>query len=123
MIQLGTNLVVADNTGAKLAECIHIYNGSKRRYGAVGDIIKVVIKDASPTASVKRKQKSKAVIVRTTSAIKRTRDDSYIRFSENAVVLINDKKEPVGTRVFGPIPFEIKDAGFTKIASLAKEVL
>jgi len=123
MIQLRSRLKVADNSGAREVECIMIHGGSKRRYARIGDIISVVVKDALPTGQVKKKTVQKAVVVRTRSTFRRRRDDSYIRFSDNAVVIINKKLEPIGTRIFGPIPFEIKDAGFTKIASLAKEVL
>ena len=123
MIQLGTKLKVADNSGAKLVKCIHVYGGTSRRYARVGDIINVVIKSASTTGNVKKKERHKAVVVRTVKTFKRGRDDSYIRFSENACVILNAKNEPIGTRIFGPIPFEIKDAGFNKIASQAKEVL
>ena len=122
MIQHMTQLAVADNTGAKRVQCIKVLGGSKRRYAQTGDIIVVTVKDASPKGVVKKKTVQKAVIVRQKSALRR-KDGSYIRFDENAVVIINDNNQPKGTRVFGPIARELRGAGFQKIISLAPEVL
>ncbi|KKP37697.1 MAG: 50S ribosomal protein L14 [Candidatus Peregrinibacteria bacterium GW2011_GWA2_33_10] len=122
MIQAQTRLQVADNTGAKSVMCIKVLGGSKRRYASIGDIIVVSIKDASPQGAVKKKAVEKAVVVRTKKEIRRP-DGSYIRFDDNAVVIINKDLQPKGTRVFGPIPRELRDKKFTKIISLAPEVL
>ncbi len=122
MIQEYTILNVADNTGAKKVKCIRIMGGSKRRYGSVGDIIVVAVKQAIPNSSIKRGDKSRAVIVRTKKE-KRRKDGSYIRFDENAAVLINDALEPKGTRIFGPVARELREKQFMKIVSLAPEVL
>ncbi|OGC43075.1 50S ribosomal protein L14 [candidate division WOR-3 bacterium RBG_13_43_14] len=122
MIQIYTRLRVCDNTGARVAMCIHVSGGSKRRYGYIGDIINVSIKDALPNAPVKKGDKGKAVIVRTKKEYRRL-DGSYVRFDDNACVLINDQKEPKGTRVFGPVARELRERGFTKIISLASEVV
>ncbi|MDP2944099.1 MAG: 50S ribosomal protein L14 [bacterium] len=124
MIQVQTYLKVADNSGAKEVQCIRVLGGFKRRYGHVGDIIVVAVKSAVPHAAVKKGDVAKAVIVRTKKEIRRP-DGSYVRFDDNACVIIGDleKKEPKGTRIFGPVAREIRRAGFIKIASLAPEVL
>ena len=122
MVQQETRLKVADNTGAKELLCIRVLGGSVRRYAAVGDIIVATVKDATPGGVVKKGDVVKAVVVRTVKQIRRP-DGSYIRFDENAAVLVNEDKTPKGTRVFGPIPRELRDLGFAKIISLAPEVL
>lgn len=124
MIQVQTYLKVADNSGAKEVMCIRVLGGYKKRYGRVGDIIVAAVKSSAPHAAIKKGDVVKAVIVRTAKEIRRA-DGSYLRFSDNAAVVINDiqKKEPKGTRIFGPVAREIRRAGFTKIASLAPEVL
>jgi large subunit ribosomal protein L14 len=122
MIQVQTILKVADNTGAKEAMCIKVLGGSKRRYARVGDIVKVAIKSASPKGVVKKKSVEDAVVVRTTKEIKRE-DGTYVRFDENAVVIVGKDKQPRGTRIFGPVARELRNMGFQKIISLAPEVL
>ncbi len=122
MIQQQTKLNVADNTGAKSVQCIKVLGGSKRRYGSVGDIIVVAIKSAAPGGNVKKGDVSKAVIVRTRKEVGRP-DGSYVRFDDNAVVLINEQGEPKGTRIFGPVARELREKQFMKIVSLAPEVL
>lgn len=124
MIQVQTYLRAADNSGAKEVQCIRVLGGTRRRYGHVGDIIIVAVKSATPHAAIKKGDVAKAVIVRTHKEIRR-QDGSYVRFDDNACVIINDaeKKDPKGTRIFGPVAREIRHAGFTKIASLAPEVL
>lgn len=122
MIQMRTMLEVADNSGAKRIACIHVRGGSSGKYGRLGDIITASVKEAAPVGTVKKGQVVKAVIVRTRKE-QRRRDGSYIRFDENAAVLINDAKEPVGTRVFGPVARELRERRFMKIVSLAPEVL
>ena len=122
MVQQYSNLIVADNTGAKKAMCIKVLGGTRRRYGSVGDVIVVSIKSAIPGGSVKKGEVSKAVVVRTKKEIGRS-DGSYIRFDDNAVVLINDQFEPKGTRIFGPVARELREKEFMKIVSLAPEVL
>ena len=122
MIQDFTRLVVADNTGAREAMVIHVYGGSRRRFGFLGDTVMVAIKDALPTGQVKAGDKSKAVIVRTHKEARRA-DGSYVRFDDNACVLIDDKGEPKGTRVFGPVARELRERKYTKILSLAAEVV
>ncbi|HNW61051.1 MAG TPA: 50S ribosomal protein L14 [bacterium] len=122
MVQEYTRLNVADNTGAKKVMCIRVLGGSKRRVATVGDIIIVTVKQAIPNSSIKKGDKSKAVIVRTKKE-KRRPDGSYIRFDENAAVLINDAMEPKGTRIFGPVARELREKQFMKIVSLAPEVL
>ena len=122
MVQEYTRLNVADNTGAKKVMCIRIMGGSKRRYGSIGDEIVVAVKSAIPGAGVKKGDISHAVIVRTKREVRR-KDGSYIRFDENAAVLINDDKEPKGTRIFGPVARELRDKQYMKIISLASEVL
>lgn len=122
MIQPETRLKVADNTGAKLVECIKVLGGSKRRYAYVGDVIVVAVKIAAPNGIVKKKAVERAVIVRTTKEIGRE-DGSYVRFDDNAVVIVNKEDQPKGTRVFGPVARELRDRGFKKIISQASEVL
>ena len=122
MIQLRTMLTVADNSGARRAQCIKVLGGSGRRYGRVGDVVVVSVKDAIPGAGVKKGDVAKAVVVRAVKE-KRRRDGSYIRFDDNAVVLINDAKEPRGTRIFGPVARELREKEFMKIISLAPEVI
>ncbi len=122
MIQEYTRLNVADNTGAKKVMCIRILGGSKKRYATVGDIIVVSVKSAIPGGSVKKGDVHKAVVVRTRKEIGRP-DGSYIRFDENAAVIIDDQKEPRGTRIFGPVARELREKEFMKIVSLAPEVL
>ncbi|HVS16311.1 MAG TPA: 50S ribosomal protein L14 [Thermoanaerobaculia bacterium] len=122
MIQMGTVLEVADNSGAKKIACIHLRGGSTGRYGGLGDIITASVKEATPDGTVKKGQVVKAVIVRTRKELRR-KDGSYIRFDNNAAVLINDAKEPIGTRVFGPVARELRERRFMRIVSLAPEVL
>jgi len=123
MIQESTRLVIADNSGAKVAECIRVLGGSKRRYARVGDIIVAAVKSAIPNGNVKKGQVVKCVIVRTAKEIGR-KDGSYIRFSDNAaVILAPESMEPVGTRIFGPVARELREKRFMKIVSLAPEVL
>ena len=122
MIQEETSLVAADNSGAKRLKCIRVLGGSNRRYASVGDLIVVSVKAAIPNAGVKKGDVSKAVIVRTKKEVRR-KDGSYIRFDENAAVLLNNQGEPKGTRIFGPVARELRDKKFMKIVSLAPEVL
>jgi large subunit ribosomal protein L14 len=122
MIQMQTRLNVADNSGAKEVMCVKVLGGSKRRFAHIGDIIVVSIKDAMPNAKVKKGDVAKAVIVRTKHKLRRP-DGSYIRFDDNSAVLINAAKEPVGTRIFGPVARELRAKQFVKIVSLAPEVL
>ena len=122
MIQEESNLVVADNSGAKKVRCIRVLGGSNRRYAGVGDLIVVAVKAALPNAGVKKGEISRAVIVRTKKEVRRA-DGSYIRFDENAAVLLNAQDEPRGTRIFGPVARELRDKKFMKIISLAPEVL
>ena len=122
MIQQTTELDVADNSGAKRVMCIKVLGGSRRRYASVGDIIVVSIKEAMPRGRVKKGDVMKAVVVRTAKDVKRP-DGSVIRFDRNAAVLINNQKEPVGTRIFGPVPRELRAKNHMKIISLAPEVL
>ena len=122
MIQVQTELNVADNTGAKRVECIKVLGGSKRRYASVGDIIVISVKDAIPKGKVKKGAVHKAVVVRVKKGIHRN-DGSKVRFDNNAAVLVDDKGEPVGTRIFGPVTRELRNRGQMKIISLAPEVL
>jgi large subunit ribosomal protein L14 len=122
MIQEETNLVVADNSGAKKVRCIRVLGGHDRRYAGVGDLIVVSVKSAIPGAPVKKGEVSRAVIVRTKKEIRR-KDGSFIRFDENAVVLLNPQGEPRGTRIFGPVARELRERQYMKIISLAPEVL
>lgn len=122
MIQQESRLKVADNSGAKEVLCIRVLGGTRRRYASVGDKIVVSVKDAMPSGNVKKGAVTKAVVVRTRKALKR-KDGSYIRFDENAAVLLNANDEPRGTRIFGPVARELRDKDFMKIVSLAPEVL
>ncbi len=122
MIQVESNLDVADNSGARRVQCIKVLGGSKRRFASVGDIIVVSVKEAIPRGRVKKGEVHKAVIVRTAKEIRR-RDGSAIRFDRNAAVLINNSSEPIGTRIFGPVTRELRAKNFMKIVSLAPEVL
>jgi len=122
MIQGFSRLKVADNTGAKEIMCIKVLGGSHRRYATVGDVIVASVKKALPVGKVKKGQVVKAVIVRTHKEVQRE-NGSLIRFDDNAAVILNDKKEPIGTRIFGPVAREVRYAGFMKIVSLAPEVL
>jgi large subunit ribosomal protein L14 len=122
MIQMQTRLNVADNSGAKEVMCVKVLGGSKRRVASIGDIIVVSIKEALPNAKVKKGDVAKAVVVRTVQKLRRA-DGSYIRFDDNSAVLINASKEPIGTRIFGPVARELRAKAFAKIVSLAPEVL
>lgn len=122
MIQMQTRLNVADNSGAKEVMCVKVLGGSKRRVASIGDIIVVSIKEALPNAKVKKGDVAKAVVVRTVHKLRRP-DGSYIRFDDNSAVLINASKEPIGTRIFGPVARELRAKAFVKIVSLAPEVL
>lgn len=122
MIQIGTQLQVADNSGAKRVQCLSIPGASKKKYAYLGDTISVVVKGAIPHGAVKDHEIARALVVRTKKE-RRRNDGTYIRFDDNAAVIIDKNGVPLGTRVFGPIAKEVKDRGFSKIASLAKEVL
>ena len=122
MIKMQTNLVVADNSGAKSIRCIKVLGGSRRRYASVGDIISASVRVAMPGGAVKKGQVVKCVVVRTAKEIRR-KDGSYIRFDQNAAVVINEQKEPMGTRIFGPVARELREKRFMKIVSLAPEVI
>lgn len=122
MIQMQTNLEVADNSGAKLVQCIKVLGGSKRRYATVGDVIKVTVKEASPRGRVKKGDVYNAVVVRTRKGVRRP-DGSLIKFDDNAAVILNNNKAPIGTRIFGPVTRELRNDKFMKIVSLAPEVL
>ena len=122
MIQMQTKLDVADNSGARLLQCIKVLGGSKRRYASVGDVIVASVKEAAPHGRIKKGEVTRAVIVRTSKELRR-RDGSYIRFDTNSAVLVNNDGEPIGTRIFGPVARELRAKNFLKIASLAKEVL
>jgi large subunit ribosomal protein L14 len=122
MIQEETNLVVADNSGAKKARCIRVLGGHDRRYAGLGDLVVVAVKSAIPGAGVKKGEVAKAVIVRTRKETRR-KDGSFIRFDENAAVLVNDAGEPRGSRIFGPVARELRERQYMKIVSLAPEVL
>lgn len=122
MIQMQSRLRVADNSGAREVQCIKVLGGSKRRYAAIGDIVVVSVKDALPNSKVKKGDVAKAVIVRTIHKLRRP-DGSYIRFDDNSAVLINAAKEPIGTRIFGPVARELRAKQFVKIVSLAPEVI
>jgi len=121
MIQAETRLRAADNTGAKIIECFKVLGGTRRRYASIGDIIVCSVKSAEPRGMVKKGDKVRAVVVRQKKALRR-KDGSYIRFDENAAVIV-DNKEPKGTRIFGPVARELREKGFAKIVSLAPEVL
>jgi len=122
MIQMQTNLDIADNSGARRVQCIKVLGGSHRRYAGIGDIIKVSIKEAIPRGKVKKGDVYTAVVVRTAKGVRR-KDGSTIRFDGNSAVLLNSKLEPIGTRIFGPVTRELRDKNFMKIISLAPEVL
>ena len=122
MIQQESRLTVCDNSGAKEILCIRVLGGTRRRYAGVGDVIVATVKDASPTGTVRKKTVVRAVVVRTKNAIKR-KDGSTIRFDDNAAVIINEELLPRGTRIFGPVPRELREKGYAKIISLAPEVL
>jgi len=122
MIQMQTNLSVADNSGAKRVQCIKVLGGSHRRYAGIGDVIKVTVKDAIPRGKVKKGDVFEAVVVRTKKGVRRP-DGSAIRFDGNAAVLLNNQMQPIGTRIFGPVTRELRSERFMKIISLAPEVL
>lgn len=122
MIQLRSMLVPADNCGAKALRVIHIYGGSKRRFGTIGDVVAAVVDQASPTGMVKDSEIVRVLIVRTKKEVRR-KDGTYIRFDDNAGVIIDKTGNPKGTRIFGPVAREIKDKGYSKIVSLAKELV
>ena len=122
MIQMETVLTVADNSGAKRVQCIKVLGGSKRRYAGVGDVIKVSVTDAIPRGKVKKGEVYNAVVVRTRKGVRRP-DGSLIRFDGNAAVLLNNRLEPIGTRIFGPVTRELRTGNFMKIISLAPEVI
>ena len=122
MIQQESYLKVADNTGAKELHCIRVLGGSKRKYGNIGDVIVASVRKAAPGGTVKKGEVVKAVIVRTAKGVRRA-DGTYVRFDENAAVLIRDDKNPKGTRIFGPVARELRDKDFMKILSLAPEVI
>ena len=122
MIQMESYLKVADNTGAKEIKCIRVLGGSKRKYGNIGDIIVASVRKAAPNGTVKKGEVVKAVIVRTKKGVRRN-DGTYVRFDENAAVLIKDDKNPKGTRIFGPVARELRDKEYMKILSLAPEVI
>jgi len=122
MIQARTKLIIADNTGAKEIQCIKVLGGSKRRYAQIGDIIVATVKKAEPRREVKKHQVVRAVVVRQKKNFQR-KDGTYLRFDDNAAVILDIKKEPKGGRIFGPIPRELKEGGFQKIANLAEELI
>lgn len=122
MIQQESNLKVADNSGAKSVRCIRVLGGTKRRYAGIGDVIVVTVKKATPSGAVKKGTVTKAVIVRTKKELRR-QDGTYIRFDDNAVVLLNANDEPRGSRIFGPVARELRDRDYMRIVSLAPEVL
>lgn len=122
MIQMQSNMVVADNSGAKLVQCIKVLGGSHRRYAGIGDVVVVAVKDAIPTSTIKEGSVQKAVIVRVAKEYRRP-DGTYIRFDDNACVIVDADKNPKGKRIFGPVARELRDKDFMKIISLAPEVL
>lgn len=122
MIQMQSNLEVADNSGARRVQCIKVLGGAKRRYAHVGDVIVVSVKEAIPRGKVKKGDVRKAVVVRTAKSIRRE-DGTVIRFDSNAAVILNNNNEPIGTRIFGPVPRELRGKNYMKIISLAPEVL
>ncbi|MEA1973859.1 MAG: 50S ribosomal protein L14 [Candidatus Cloacimonadota bacterium] len=122
MIQAGTMLTVADNSGAKKVECIKVLGGSKRKYASIGDVIVCAVKSATPGSDIVRGAVERSVIVRTSKEIKR-KDGSYLRFQDNAAVIIDERHEPKATRIFGPVARELREHHYTKIISLAPEVL
>jgi ribosomal protein L14 len=122
MIQMQTNLNVADNSGAKVVQCIKVIGGSKRRYASIGDVIVVAVKDAIPTSAIKKGSVEKAVVVRIAKEYRRS-DGTYIRFDDNACVIVDAANNPKGKRVFGPVARELRDMDYMRIVSLAPEVL
>lgn len=122
MIQERSILKVADNSGAKIVRCFRVLGGSKRRYAGIGDIIVTSVQSAEPRKTVKKKDVVKVLVVRTKNAIRR-KDGSYVRFDENAVVLVDAKLEPIATRIFGPLPRELKEKGFEKLMTMAEEIV
>ena len=122
MIQMQSNLFVADNSGAKVVQCIKVLGGSRRRYARIGDVIVVAVKEVDPQSNLKKGEVKKAVVVRTKKEIRRS-NGTYIKFDNNAAVLINDEKSPLGTRIFGPVARELRAKRFMRILSLAPEVL
>lgn len=122
MIQERSILKVADNSGAKTVRCFRVLGGTRKRYARLGDVVVASVQEAEPRKAVKKKDKVRAVLVRQKKSFRRA-DGSYVRFDENAVVLINPKKEPVATRIFGPIPRELKEKGFEKIVTMAEEIV
>jgi large subunit ribosomal protein L14 len=122
MIQERSVLKVADNSGAKIVRCFRILGGSKRRYAGVGDVIVASVQSAEPRKTVKKKDVVKVLVIRTKNALRR-KDGSYLRFDENAVILVDAKKEPVATRIFGPLPRELKEKGFEKLMTMAEEIV
>lgn len=122
MIQQESRLIVTDNSGAKEILCIRVLGGTRRRYARVGDVIVATVKQAAPNGTVKKKTVVRAVVVRTRNQIRR-KDGSTIKFDDNAAVIIDDQKNPRGTRIFGPVPRELRDQGYSRIISLAPEVL
>jgi len=122
MIQERSILKVADNSGAKIVRCFRILGGTKRHYAEIGDVVVASVQEAEPRKAVKKKEIVRVVIVRQRKSLRRS-DGSYIRFSENAVVLIDEKKEPKATRIFGPVPRELKEKGFEKIVTMAEEIV
>jgi large subunit ribosomal protein L14 len=122
MIQMRTMLTISDNSGARVGQCIKVLGGTRRRYASLGDVVVIAVKDALPGGTVKKGDVAKAVVIRTVKEHRR-RDGSYIRFDQNAVVLIDDNREPRGTRIFGPVARELREKEFMKIISLAPEVL
>ena len=122
MIQMQTNLEIADNSGARRVQCIKVLGGSKRRYANIGDIIKVTVKEAIPRGRVRKGQVMNAVVVRTRKGVRRS-DGSLIKFDQNAAVLLNPQNQPVGTRIFGPVTRELRNENFMRIVSLAPEVI
>ncbi len=122
MIQERSILKVADNSGAKIVRCFRILGGTRRRYAGLGDIVVASVQTAEPRKNVKKKDVVKVLVVRTKNAIRR-KDGSYVRFDDNAVVLIDAKKEPVATRIFGPMPRELKEKGFEKLMTMAEEIV
>src|SRR5687767_14553550 len=122
MIQERSILKVADNSGAKTVRCFRILGGTRRRYARIGDIVVASVQTAEPRKNVKKKEKVRVLVVRSRAAMRRT-DGSYVRFDENAVVVVDAKKEPVGTRVFGPMPRELKGKGFEKLMTMAEEIV
>jgi large subunit ribosomal protein L14 len=122
MIQERSVIKVADNSGAKVVRCFRILGGSKRRYAGVGDIIVTSVQSAEPRKAVKKKDVVRVLVIRTKNALRR-KDGSYVRFDENAVILVDAKKEPVATRIFGPLPRELKEKGFEKLMTMAEEIV